>query len=165
VIGRHALFTAAAGAYCPPYFQAKGENTMSGKSIHITAFDLERLRKLILDAQSTEYRKSEYIEKLKAELDRAIIVKPQEVPPTVVTMNSTIALVDLDTNEEETYTLVFPEDADISKGKISILAPIGTAMLGYEIGDVFEWDVPAGKRRLRVERIIYQPEASGNFDL
>jgi regulator of nucleoside diphosphate kinase len=138
---------------------------MSGKTIHITAFDLERLRKLILDAQSTEYRKSEYIEKLKAELDRANIVKPQEVPPTVVTMNSTIALVDLDTKEEETYTLVFPEDADISKGKISILAPIGTAMLGYEIGDVFEWDVPAGKRRLRVERIIYQPEASGNFDL
>lgn len=138
---------------------------MSGKTIHITAFDLERLRKLILDAQSTEYRKSEYIEKLKMELDRANIVKPQEIPPTVVTMNSTIALVDLDTKEEETYTLVFPEDADISKGKISILAPIGTAMLGYEIGDVFEWEVPAGKRRLRVERIIYQPEASGNFDL
>ncbi|CAG1014225.1 Regulator of nucleoside diphosphate kinase [Anaerolineales bacterium] len=138
---------------------------MSGKTIHITAFDLERLRKLILDAQSTEYRKSEYIDKLKMELNRANIVKPQEVPPTVVTMNSTIALVDLETNEEETYTLVFPEDADISKGKISILAPIGTAMLGYEIGDVFEWDVPAGKRRLRVERIIYQPEASGNFDL
>jgi regulator of nucleoside diphosphate kinase len=138
---------------------------MSGKTIHITAFDLERLRKLILDAQSTEYRKSEYIEKLKMELNRAIIVKPREIPPTVVTMNSTIALVDLDTKEEETYTLVFPEDADISKGKISILAPIGTAMLGYEIGDVFEWDVPAGKRRLRVERIIYQPEASGNFDL
>lgn len=138
---------------------------MNGKTIHITAFDLERLRKLILDAQSTEYRKSEYIEKLKAELDRAAIVEPREIPPTVVTMNSTIALIDLDTGEEETYTLVFPEDADISKGKISILAPIGTAMLGYEIGDVFEWDVPAGKRRLRVERIIYQPEASGNFDL
>jgi regulator of nucleoside diphosphate kinase len=137
---------------------------MSGKPIHITAFDLERLRKLILDAQSTEYRKSEYLEKLKAELDRANIVKPQEIPPTVVTMNSTIELVDLDTNEDEVYTLVFPEDADISKGKISILAPIGTAMLGYEIGDVFEWDVPAGKRRLRVGRIIYQPEASGNFD-
>lgn len=138
---------------------------MSGKPIHITAFDLERLRKLILDAQSTEYRKSEYIEKLRMELNRAIIVKPQEIPPTVVTMNSKIQLVDLDTNEEETYTLVFPEDADISKGKISILAPIGTAMLGYEIGDVFEWDVPAGKRHLRVGRILYQPEASGNFDL
>jgi regulator of nucleoside diphosphate kinase len=93
------------------------------------------------------------------------IVTPQEIPPTVVTMNSTIELVDMDTKETETYTLVFPDDADISKGKISILAPIGTAMLGYEIGDVFEWEVPAGKRRLRVERIIYQPEASGNFDL
>lgn len=138
---------------------------MSGKPIHITAFDLERLQKLILDAQSTEYRKSEYLDKLKMELNRAIIVTPQEVSPTVVTMNSTIELIDLDTNEEETYTLVFPEDADISKGRISILAPIGTAMLGYEIGDNFEWDVPAGKRHLRVERIIYQPEASGNFDL
>jgi regulator of nucleoside diphosphate kinase len=138
---------------------------MNRKPIHITAYDLERLRKLILDAQATEYRKSEYIEKLKMELNRAIIVKPQEVPSTVVTMNSTIELLDLDTNELETYTLVFPEDADLSKSRISILAPIGTGMLGYEIGDVFEWDVPAGKRHLRVERIIYQPEASGDFDL
>ena len=138
---------------------------MSGKPIHITEFDLQRLQRLILDAQSTEYRKSEYLEKLKMELNRAIIVAPQEVPPTVVTMNSTIELVDMDTNEVETYTLVFPEDADISKGKISILAPVGTAMLGYEIGDVFEWDVPAGKRHLRIGKIIFQPEASGNFDL
>ena len=137
---------------------------MSGKPIHITEFDLKRLRTLILDAQSTEYRKSEYLENLRMELNRAIIVAPQEVPPTVVTMNSTIVLVDLDTNEEETYTLVFPDDADLSKGRLSVLAPIGTAMLGYEIGDTFEWDVPAGKRHLRVERIIYQPEASGNFD-
>jgi len=137
---------------------------MSGKPIHITAFDLDRLRKLIWEAQSTEYRKSEYLDKLKMELNRATIVKPQEIPPTVVTMNSTVELVDLDTNEEETYTLVFPEDADISKGKLSILAPIGTAMLGYEIGDVFEWEVPAGKRRLRIKRILYQPEASGKFD-
>ncbi len=138
---------------------------MSEKPIHITASDLERLRNLILDSQATGYRKSEYLEKLRVELNRAIIVKPQEIPPTVVTMNSTIVLVDEDTSEEETYTLVFPESADLSKGRISILAPIGTAMLGYEIGDVFEWDVPAGKRRLRVGKIIYQPEASGNFDL
>lgn len=138
---------------------------MSGKPIQITEFDLQRLRRLILGAQSTEYRQSEYLEKLQMELDRAIIVDPKEIPPTVVTMNSTIELLDLDASELETYTLVFPEDADISQGKISVLAPIGTAMLGYEIGDVFEWDVPAGKRRLRVERILYQPESSGDFDL
>jgi regulator of nucleoside diphosphate kinase len=137
---------------------------MSGKPIQITAFDQQRLRKLILDAQATEYRKSEYLDKLKLELERAKIVEPQEVPPTVVTMNSTVSLVDVETGEEETYTLVFPEDADISQGKISVLAPIGTAMLGYEIGDVFEWEVPAGRRRLRIEKILYQPEASGNFD-
>ena len=137
---------------------------MSGKPIQITALDQERLRRLLLDAQATEYRKSEYLEKLRMELERAEVVDPQEVPPTVVTMNSTVSLVDMDTGEEETYTLVFPEDADLSKGKISVLAPIGTAMLGYEIGDVFEWDVPAGKRRLRVEKILYQPEASGDFD-
>jgi regulator of nucleoside diphosphate kinase len=61
--------------------------------------------------------------------------------------------------------LVFPENADLKQGKVSILAPIGTAMLGYEVGDIFEWDVPAGKRRLKVKRIIYQPEASGDYHL
>ncbi len=138
---------------------------MSGKPICITQFDLERLQKLLLDAQSTEYRKSEYLEKLRQELNRAEIVLPQAVPADVITMNSTVSLVDLDTGEEETYTLVFPENADHTLGRISVLAPIGTAMLGYEVGDVFEWEVPAGKRRLRVGKILYQPEASGNYDL
>lgn len=138
---------------------------MNEKTIQITEFDLERLRKLLLDAQATEYRKSEYLEKLKRELDRAQIVEPHAVPPTVVTMNSTVELLDLDTRETETYTLVFPENADLAQGRVSVLAPIGTAILGYAVGDTFEWDVPAGKRRLRVERILFQPEAAGNFDL
>jgi regulator of nucleoside diphosphate kinase len=138
---------------------------MSGKPIQITEFDLERLQKLLIEAKYTEYRKSQYLEKLQMELNRAEIVSPQEVPEDVITMNSTVCLVDLDTGEEEIYTLVFPDDAEIKQGKISIFAPIGTAMLGYEVGDVFEWEVPAGKRRLRVEKILYQPEASGDFDL
>lgn len=138
---------------------------MSGKPIQITEFDLERLQKLLIEAKYTEYRKSQYLEKLQLELNRAEIVSPQEIPEDVITMNSTVCLVDLDTGEEEIYTLVFPEDAELRQGKISIFAPIGTAMLGYEVGDVFEWEVPAGKRRLRVEKILYQPEASGDFDL
>ncbi|KAB2835548.1 MAG: transcription elongation factor GreAB, partial [Candidatus Brocadia sp.] len=76
-----------------------------------------------------------------------------------------VVLQDLETGEEETYTLVFPENADIARGKISILAPIGTAMLGYEAGDAFEWKVPAGKRRLKVKQILYQPEAAGDYHL
>jgi regulator of nucleoside diphosphate kinase len=138
---------------------------MSGKPIHITQFDLERLRKLLLDAQSTNYRKSEYLERLQMEINRAEVVLSKDVPSDVVTMNSTVCIEDLDTREEEIYTLVFPENADLSQGKISILAPIGTAMLGYEVGDSFEWEVPAGKRRLKVKRILYQPEASGDYHL
>jgi regulator of nucleoside diphosphate kinase len=138
---------------------------MSGKLIQITEFDLERLKKLLFEARYNEYRKSEYLDKLQMEIDRANVVSPRDIPNDVITMNSTVSLVDLETGEEEVYTLVFPEDADLGEGKISVLAPIGTAMLGYKVGDVFEWEVPAGKRNLRVEKIIYQPEASGDYHL
>jgi regulator of nucleoside diphosphate kinase len=134
-------------------------------TIHITQYDKDRLLKLLLAAGGTEYRGSEYLKRLQKELERAIIVSPQEVPGDVITMNSTVCLEEVASGEEEIYTLVFPEDADLALGKISILAPIGTGMLGYRVGDIFEWDVPAGKRQLLVKRIIFQPEASGNFDL
>ena len=138
---------------------------MNNKSIKVTEFDLRRLKKLLREAQYTDYRGSEYLDELQAELDGAQIVPSQAVSQSVVTMNSTVVLLDLVMGEEETYTLVFPEDADIRQGKISILAPIGTAMLGYEIGDTFESEAPAGKRRLKVKQIIYQPEAAGDYHL
>lgn len=138
---------------------------MSEKTIHITELDRQRLLDLIMDAQSGEYRGSVYLDKLRGELDRAQIVLPQDVPADVITMNSKVALLDLDTQEEEIYTLVYPENANTAEGKVSILAPIGTAMLGYRVGDVFEWEVPAGRRRLKVEKILYQPEAAGDYEL
>lgn len=138
---------------------------MSGKPIRITAFDLERLKKLLLDAQRTTYRKSVYLSHLQSELGRAEVVESPKVAGDVVTMNSRVCLEDLDTGEEEVYTVVFPEEANAVQGKVSVLAPIGTAMLGYEEGDVFEWEVPAGKRRWRVKHILYQPEAAGRYDL
>lgn len=138
---------------------------MSDKNILITKVDRKRLIDLILIAQSGEYRGSIYLDNLRAELDRAQIVTPQEIPGDVITMNSKVVLLDLDTQEEEVYTLVYPEDANSAEGKISILAPIGTAMLGYRVGDEFEWEVPAGRRRIRVHKILYQPEASGDYEL
>ncbi len=78
-------------------------------------------------------------------------------------MHSRVVLLDLATKKSETYTLVYPEEADLGQGRISILAPIGTAMLGNRIDDIFEWAVPAGKRKLKVKRILYQPEAAGDF--
>ena len=97
---------------------------------------------------------------LRGELERAEIVAPHEVPPDVITMNSRAELLDLDTNEHMEFTLVFPDEANIEEGKISVLAPLGTAMLGYGVGDEFEWTVPYGSRRLRVMKIHFQPEAS-----
>ncbi|MDQ2691493.1 MAG: nucleoside diphosphate kinase regulator [Chloroflexota bacterium] len=138
---------------------------MNERTIQITELDRKRLINLILDAESGEYRKSVYLENLRSELERAEVVSPEKIAGDVITMNSTGVLTDQDTGERETYTLVYPEDADTAQGKISILAPIGTAMLGYRVGDVFEWEVPSGKRRLKVEKVIYQPEASGDFDL
>ncbi|HEX2993481.1 MAG TPA: nucleoside diphosphate kinase regulator [Anaerolineales bacterium] len=138
---------------------------MSDKSIIITELDRQRLIELIVNAQSGEYRGSIYLEKLRGELDRAQVVTPQQVPADVITMNSRVALLDLDSGEEEIYTLVYPENANTAEGKISILAPIGTAMLGYRLGDTFEWEVPAGKRRLKIEKILYQPEATGDYEL
>jgi regulator of nucleoside diphosphate kinase len=80
-------------------------------------------------------------------------------------MNSRVRLRDLDSGEQMEVSLVYPSASDAAAKKISILAPIGTAILGYRKGDVVEWEVPAGMRRLEVEDVLYQPEASGDFSL
>jgi regulator of nucleoside diphosphate kinase len=135
---------------------------MNQPKIFVTTKDAGKLRELIRKAYHSEYRGSEYLKKLAEEIEKASVVEPDQIPSDVITLNSTARLVDQNTDEEMLYTLVFPEDADISHGKISILAPIGTAMLGYKLGDIFEWDTPGGKRSIRVKEILYQPEASGD---
>ena len=132
--------------------------------IYISEFDLKRLKELIKVAEEFgDKRVVRYLEELDEELDRAEAMKPQEIPDDVITMNSTFRLRDIDTHQEAVYTLVFPGDADSASGKISILAPIGTAVLGYKIGDMIEWEVPAGRKRFKVEQIMYQPEAAGDY--
>jgi regulator of nucleoside diphosphate kinase len=138
---------------------------LSERTIFITEHDRSRLRQLMANAKYAEYRGSKYFEALMGELERAVVVEPKSVPPDVVTMNSRVQLVDLESGETMEYTLVFPQDADLAKGKISVLAPIGTAMLGYRVGDVFSWQVPSGERHIKVEAIFYQPEAAGDYDL
>jgi len=136
---------------------------MEERTIYITEFDMKRLRELIAEAKRLDYRGNEYLESLEAELSRGKLVAPTDVPPDVVTMNSRVSLVDLDTEEEMVYTLVFPPEADITQSKISVLAPVGTAILGYRVGDTLTWQVPDGIRRLRVKQILYQPEAAGDY--
>ncbi|WP_231881732.1 nucleoside diphosphate kinase regulator [Anaerosporomusa subterranea] len=135
------------------------------RKIYITEADLGKLEKLINAAKEFSTGKKEYLEKLELELAWANVVLPTAVPDNVITMNSKVLLRDLDYGDEMTYTLVYPDDADLAQDKISVLAPIGTAILGYRAGDDVEWEVPNGIVRLRVEKILYQPEAAGNFDL
>lgn len=138
---------------------------MNQRNIFITEFDLKRLRDLIADSMSTDYRNSPYLKKLDEELKRGQVVAPKDVPSDVITMNSRALLLDIESHEEMEYTLVFPQDANPAEGKISILAPIGTAMLGYRVGDTFAWQVPDGLRQLKIVKILFQPEAAGNFEL
>ncbi|MBN2258229.1 MAG: nucleoside diphosphate kinase regulator [Anaerolineaceae bacterium] len=136
---------------------------MIQQTIYITQVDAEKLRDLLREAELGGYRGSSYLKQLKDELQRAIIVEPQQVPADVITMRSTALLKDIEAGEEMTYTLVFPEDADPGQGRISVMAPIGTGMLGVKAGETFEWETPSGKRTIRVEKILFQPEASGDF--
>jgi regulator of nucleoside diphosphate kinase len=130
---------------------------MKKGTIYISRSDAEQIRDLLRDAENTGYRGSHYIQELKAELQRAEIVSQNDLVPDIITMNSMAELVDIDTGEHMNLTLVFPDQADVGSGKISVLAPIGAAMLGYQTGDIFEWDTPGGKRTLRVEKVVAPP--------
>jgi len=134
---------------------------MTSKTIYITDNDMRRLRELIMVARQFKKEEEKYLQDLEAELNRGKIIKSQDIPQDIITMNSEVHLRNLNTKEEITYQLVFPDQADASQGRVSILAPIGTALLGYSVGDIIEWKVPAGVAKLQVEKIIYQPEANG----
>jgi regulator of nucleoside diphosphate kinase len=136
---------------------------MADREIYVTALDAERLRKLLEGSRLWSGRDREHVQALEAELDRAHVVAPQDIPGDVVTMNSAVLVKDLDTGAEMALTLVFPSEAGLELGKISIVAPVGTALLGYRVGDTIEWKVPGRVRRLRVEKVIYQPEAAGDY--
>ena len=131
------------------------------RTIYITQADMKRLQSLIESMKSSR----EDLKALRSELEHAHVVPQSDIPQDVVTMNSKAKIRDLESGETMTYTLVFPSQANVDDGKISVLAPIGTAMLGHRVGEEFEWHVPAGIVRLRVEKVLYQPEAAGHFNL
>lgn len=128
--------------------------------IYITDDDCERLRRLIAGRRSGNSADQQYLDILEQELDRAEVVDHEAIPRDVVTMNSEVRLKDLDSGETRVYRLVFPTQKR-TESTVSVLAPIGTAMLGYRVGDIIEWLVPKGIRRLKVLNVIYQPEAAG----
>ncbi|MBM7118354.1 nucleoside diphosphate kinase regulator [Archangium primigenium] len=124
--------------------------------IVVTTTDMERLRTLV-DTTS-----GDVAEALDAELLRAEVVEARELPPDVVTMNSRVVYRDEETRESREVTLSYPQDASLEQGRISVLAPVGAALLGLSVGQEIEWQQPGGKsKRLRILSVTYQPQAAG----
>jgi regulator of nucleoside diphosphate kinase len=133
----------------------------SRPNVIISSLDAERLERLLASLPKDAFPGKADLE---AELARAEIVEPRDMPSAVVSMNSTVRFRVASTSQEFTLTLVYPRDMDGSSSKISILAPVGSALLGLSQGDEIEWPKPGGGTlRVRIEEIVYQPERSGEY--
>ena len=136
----------------------------SGRTIFVTQQDLERLTRL-LESHAAR-RDADARMALEEELENASVVESAQIPPDVVTMNSRVQFEDIDTSERLEMTLVYPKDADVDQDRVSVLAPVGSALLGLSVGQAIDWPLPGGtSRHLRVVNVTYQPEAAGDLDL
>jgi regulator of nucleoside diphosphate kinase len=127
---------------------------MRTSSITISSSDYGGLLTLVDSARLDRRIPAESLELLERELSRAVIVDSSQLPEDVVAMNSTVWFRELDSDEIEKYTLVSPSEADVVRDRISVLAPIGTALLGYRTGDVVQWHVPSGERRFEIVNVV-----------
>lgn len=128
--------------------------------IYLTDQDFQRLQILISEADGA------VAEALDEELARANVVAQKDIPRDVVTMNSKIEYIDVKTGDKNIVSLVYPQDANFEEGKISVLAPIGAALLGLKVGESIDWKLPSGQvKQVKVEQILFQPEAEGQFNL
>ncbi len=131
-------------------------------NLMITDNDARQLRMLLANADTFGERDQIQWRALEEEIERAEIVAPDQIPRDVVTMHSRVRIVDMRTGEQLVYQIVYPHEANYVEKKISVLAPIGMALLGYSAGTEIEWQVPSGSRRLRIEAVEHQPEATRN---
>ncbi|MQP77158.1 nucleoside diphosphate kinase regulator [Stenotrophomonas sp. MYb238] len=130
-------------------------------SIIVSSRDMARLEAM-LDSPALSRHPAAVA--LSQELERAQVLPPEEIPAGIVTMHSRVDCVDELHNEEHSLTLVYPHEADFDKGRVSVLAPVGSALLGLSVGQTIDWTAPGGRQlRLRVTAVHYQPEAAGDF--
>ncbi len=135
-------------------------NSSEIPSITISAIDLQRLEAML---ESSQCRDQPSAAALQKELERAHVLEPKDLPHDVVSMNSIAECVEEGSGRAHELALVYPRDADAAQGRVSVLAPVGMALLGLKIGQSIDWPAPAGTLRLRVTAIRYQPEAAGDY--
>jgi len=131
------------------------------QTIRVTDFDSRRLQSLIEGSKLVDRRDAGSVDWLERHLDEAEVTPASHIEPDVVTMSSQVLVTDLDSGETFDFQVVLPRAADSASGKISVLAPLGMAVLGRSVGQQVTWPVPAGLRRLRVDSVLYQPEREG----
>lgn len=134
---------------------------MSRPAIIINELDAERLDSLL---EKPQYAKTPVADMLNSELDRAEMCSPADMPADVVSMNSRVKFRDLNSQEAFIRTLVYPANLTDSANQLSVMAPVGAALLGLRVGDTINWELPNGnKTHLEVLELQYQPEAAGEF--
>jgi regulator of nucleoside diphosphate kinase len=129
--------------------------------ITVTQLDFVRLSQLIQTLRENKSVDVEYLQFLGIELQKATKIDSRQITPDFVTMNSIFEVTFLETNKIMELRLVYPQQANFSKGLISVLSPLGCALLGYKTGDVVTFKAPKGEQNVRIEKVIYQPEANG----
>ncbi len=148
-------------------FITRRNKTMTTAPLEITFADRDRLI-AFLDRKSAENgwhdKTPQSLQMLRQKLDNASCIEAIDICPEVVTLGSTVRFFEVDTGEHWEFSVCFPSDANINEGRISVLAPLGTAILGHRVGDVVDWPVPSGIVRIQIAEIVYQPEAAGVFD-
>jgi regulator of nucleoside diphosphate kinase len=132
---------------------------MTDRQIVISEPNARVLRNLLRTRNAAPHDQ-EHLQELRAELDRALVMESNQVSPTVVTLHAAVRVRDLESGERQELTLVSPREADVSAGRISVLAPLGTALIGYRQGDVVERLMPGGLRRLLIEEVLQAPVAN-----
>lgn len=128
-------------------------------SIVVTSQDFDRVQEAMVSATGSS------VDRLDTELARARIVDPKDIPPNLVTMNSRVTYENMKSRERHTVRLVYPRYANAGESQISVLAPLGSALLGLSEGQEIEWVMPGGIRRIKILEVVYQPEAAGDWDL
>ena len=126
---------------------------MNDRPIYATELDAMKLRALLRRQTDASLRDQDHLRELQAEIERAIVVDPDVMPSDVITMGSRVYVRDRVTGERSEYTLVFPAQANVAARRLSVLAPLGTALLGCRQGDEVVWEMPGGVRRLRLELV------------
>lgn len=136
---------------------------MNKRAIHITDYDMKRLRSLLKASQNRSPDEERLARELQDKLDAATRIPQREAPPYLVTMNCHVRVTEMDTREEMDFWLSYPDETRLGDNKISVVSETGVAVLGYKVGD--QVDTPGGGKQLRIARIHYQPESCQHYRL